>query len=771
MHALAAEAASKSEGHGVAEPASDDSVAASQDEASDESVASSAYDSDATDLFHLEVEPSAIATWETLQDKDRRVAHVLARQMRRHPLMPTQPNDEAGNTSFSAVQSGLKLPASHCAFRGCCWTGTTKGSIEEHVTTMHRAQLLAAEEEVYGKGYHYGSSPGLRKSIYTLNMHRNNQALRNLFMGYYRQAIAEIERGVVIITETTSAKEMPHGLSACQGVPIVGPSVDRRTFGHLREVYNNNDICSLICFVCAQRRTHTKHNNSAIRRRHLELFKPNHSEKPAEEVLRIYTSRQYLMNLCRKTFLHRFARQGTPLWNADFLGPKENATNLTSDIRFPETDADSEVAWEWRRLYQTAEGGFWDLLCCPEDVVCTKDCNHLSCAHVGSRHIICKHCLVPVCDECHDYICSTPLQASPMALANDNVIGYTYETILKYKVSWIEAAAAQPAWTTMMCFYIEGDRGHLLEETMFNSSHMTVFRGNVFSYHMSWEKIIDFLNRTTSDEKLALLPHDPEHLAHMVQLHLKIGSIDMAKHIKEIKVRAHVVLALGNELIKAGHEAYIKSRQSEKLSTFSARMRAAQKAFKERVQQRYPTLGTPEDIEGVVPPAVLKKIEEVQAKQKQGKALIQDKHATPAEGAAPMEDVFQGARPQSLVEERTSDAGMDVAGQRTEILRQFTPLEVKINADYVTQFRSLYPSQVFPFSFPYMVGGPEYFSRSEDSRRAISCDVANDYHKQFELAALPESAKVPSRLWTAGIARRIEAQLQADWALIPALRN
>ena len=131
------------------------------------------------------------------------------------------------------------------------------------------------------------------------------------------------------------------------------------------------------------------------------------------------------MNLCRKTFLHRFARQGTPLWNADFLGPKENATNLTSDIRLPETDADSEVAWEWRRLYQTADGAFWDLLCCPEDVVCTKDCNHLSHAHVASRHIICKHCLVPVCDECHDYICQIPLQASPMALANDNVIGYT----------------------------------------------------------------------------------------------------------------------------------------------------------------------------------------------------------------------------------------------------------------------------------------------------------------------------------------------------------
>ena len=71
----------------------------------------------------------------------------------------------------------------------------------------------------------------------------------------------------------------------------------------------------------------------------------------------------------------------------------------------------------------------------------------------------------------------------------------------------------------MMCFYIEGDQGHLLEETMFESSFMSVVRGNVFSYHMPWEKIMTFLERNTSDDlKLALLPHDPEHLAHMVLL-------------------------------------------------------------------------------------------------------------------------------------------------------------------------------------------------------------------------------------------------------------
>ena len=72
----------------------------------------------------------------------------------------------------------------------------------------------------------------------------------------------------------------------------------------------------------------------------------------------------------------------------------------------------------------------------------------------------------------------------------------------------------------------------------------------------------------------------------MVQLHMKIGTLDMVKHIKEIKVRAHVVLKLGYHLIRAGHAAYVKSGGSQ-------RMRQARKALRERVRARYPSLGTP----------------------------------------------------------------------------------------------------------------------------------------------------------------------------------
>ena len=62
-----------------------------------------------------------------------------------------------------------------------------------------------------------------------------------------------------------------------------------------------------------------------------------------------------------------------------------------------------------------------------------------------------------------------------------------------------------------------------------------------------------------------------------------------------------------------------------------------------------------------------------------------------------------------------------------------------------------------------MVGGPEYFTRNEDSRRAITFVPTGEYYEQFGLTSLPTCPFVSSKLWTAGIARRIEAQLQADW--------
>ena len=156
--------------------------------------------------------------------------------------------------------------------------------------------------------------------------------------------------------------------------------------------------------------THTLHPNSANQRRHVELFEAdsaNIQQRSEEQVLRVHNSLQYVRNFCKKTFLHRFVKQGTPLWEALALGPMSRGAAVYTTIGMP-AGKDTEETWEWRRLYLARDGGVLDLICSLEDVTFTADCRHKT-DGVDERHIICKHCLVPMCDECLEYVyyCST----------------------------------------------------------------------------------------------------------------------------------------------------------------------------------------------------------------------------------------------------------------------------------------------------------------------------------------------------------------------------
>ena len=47
-------------------------------------------------------------------------------------------------------------------------------------------------------------------------------------------------------------------------VPLVGPSVDRRTLNLLTKDYNDADVRALVCFACGQKHVATPGPNSAI---------------------------------------------------------------------------------------------------------------------------------------------------------------------------------------------------------------------------------------------------------------------------------------------------------------------------------------------------------------------------------------------------------------------------------------------------------------------------------------------------------------------------
>ena len=79
--------------------------------------------------------------------------------------------------------------------------------------------------------------------------------------------------------------------------------------------------------------------------------------------------------------------------------------------------------------------------------------------------------------------------ACPQALANDNWHGYPLDFLYQEKVRWIEAAAAYPVWTSVVCFYIEEERGHLMDEELRRSDFHVSMRGKVSPFSMPWEEI------------------------------------------------------------------------------------------------------------------------------------------------------------------------------------------------------------------------------------------------------------------------------------------
>ena len=97
------------------------------------------------------------------------------------------------------------------------------------------------------------------------------------------------------------------------------------------------------------------------------------------------------------------------------------------------------------------------LLCCPEDVVCDQ-------AH-GAPDELCESCSIPLCLHCASLLHksrSLKQRIPRQALANDNFIGFVSSFWESHRPRWIEMAAATPVWTSLMAFYVEGDKGHLM---------------------------------------------------------------------------------------------------------------------------------------------------------------------------------------------------------------------------------------------------------------------------------------------------------------------
>jgi len=316
-----------------------------------------------------------------------------------------------------------------------------------------------------------------------------------------------------------------------QKMPDTGISTDRRALANA--IAGTLHARSLVCFICGQVKTDT----GILQKSDITLSKENAAML---DDLQRKNPQALLYNLSAGFFRDTYTK-----------GPNEQPWR-----RRPEFE---EKDWEWRRLFKFSRKGVADMemLCNPED-----------CLHCGGDHdetTICRNCHVVMCSKCRSYLKeeagnsmakksgdgleSLPF-CIPMALANDNMWGYTTSVIVKYKVRWIEVAAVLPIWTSMIVYYVEGDYGHLMNETLQKPRWRTKVRGHCFSFIMPWQDIVDNMQRShLGEEDMSSLPRDPECLKYLLRLHLKVAHKDLHKELPHVHLRPHILLLLLKELI------------------------------------------------------------------------------------------------------------------------------------------------------------------------------------------------------------------------------
>lgn len=398
------------------------------------------------------------------------------------------------------------------------------------------------------------------------------------------------------------------------------------------------------------------------------------------------------------------------------------------------------------------------LFCCPEDWTCdliTKaqaegkrlragqsmaewhdELCDLTNRPVSDRGIIrmCDHCKIPVCRTCRQQLRRANGKSTvPMSLANDNWYGYVQDIIARHNVRWIECACASICWTTQIIYHLEEPFGHLMANEMRGPEARVAARGSITSFPMPAEEIMRLLQKAIDNSAMVPMPHDGGVLSILVRLHLS-GKVDVKKYLKELEIRADVVVKLFQELISRGFPGYKNYRIEDVV-------RRTRELYGEGPRA------------GFVPVEVLKEVERSAKKRGRVQKEPWDKNSTPAEPASAEEKAaFERVRPQFIVAERDGDIEKDENATSAAAFGEFSDLAVETGSELMDQWKSEYLCSAFPFTLALPVGGHDIAGRPRWRRGKGEAEV-----KLVDLVR--------------GLPRRVEAQFRRHWQFVPALWN
>lgn len=136
--------------------------------------------------------------------------HTLRGHLRLRPTLPHGMANEGDE-----LDSGVHMPRKFCGFNNCEWHGDTSEDLKLHVTSAH-ADALGEVDWDNSLSYHGVESPQIK--------------IQRQYAMYC---------GAIVLAEQSN-------------VPCTGLSIDRRCRAAFLSMLNNENVCAMICLVCAR---------------------------------------------------------------------------------------------------------------------------------------------------------------------------------------------------------------------------------------------------------------------------------------------------------------------------------------------------------------------------------------------------------------------------------------------------------------------------------------------------------------------------------------
>ena len=419
-------------------------------------------------------------------------------------------------------------------------------------------------------------------------------------------------------------------------MPRLGHSTDRRAIQHTREVFREDNVEVLMCFVCACKEVSHQGFDKFGRPAHKGNIRHRKDAKYKKVLLQIIAGDSDAASEAS--------------WNAN-LSAKRFKDHFGEAVAVDPGMQDG--SWEWFRNVRR-RGGVHRVLCCPEDVRRSATCRH-------ADHFVCSECAIPICDDC--YRMAADKQKIPRALANDNFIGYVHRYIIENRVTWLEATIACPVFSGLVTYYIEGDateRGHMMADPLAKPQRAWAVRGNIFSFLLPWEKVMAQLSKCFLTGDFRDWPLDQSTVCELVRVRIVRAMKDPKTHYRELRVRSQIVKGMANLYMERHVQdlgrrfrvlklMQVTPEHTEEGAERPSMTKQIRNHIEARVDREYPAAVFGSEA-GAIPPQIQEMLEAGDA-QPDSSTGFDMKQATMPDMATSGSDIFQGVRPTLVVDE------------------------------------------------------------------------------------------------------------------------